>query len=96
MHLSFFKVYLTSSGQSTTVEEVETLIKKHEDFEKLLATQEEKVINIIYTCLDLYNNDNNNNNVHVHLYNAHIQQTLSQSNYLNVVIHISIYDPNRL
>ena len=28
---------------SATVEEMDVLIKKHEDFEKLLATQEEKV-----------------------------------------------------
>ncbi|GFT80923.1 spectrin beta chain, non-erythrocytic 5 [Nephila pilipes] len=38
------EVYLSSSDVGNTVEEVDTLVKKHEAFEKLLAAQNEKLV----------------------------------------------------
>ncbi|GIY06493.1 hypothetical protein CDAR_514752 [Caerostris darwini] len=38
------EVYLSSSDVGNTVEEVDALVKKHEAFEKLLATQNEKLV----------------------------------------------------
>ncbi|XP_043929471.1 spectrin beta chain, non-erythrocytic 5 [Protopterus annectens] len=38
------EVYIKTSGLGTTVDEVDRLIKGHEAFEKLLASQEEKVV----------------------------------------------------
>ncbi|XP_071037774.1 spectrin beta chain [Parasteatoda tepidariorum] len=40
------EVYLSSSDVGNTVEEVDVLVKKHEAFEKLLATQNEKLISL--------------------------------------------------
>lgn len=37
------QVYLSGSDMGNTVEEVDALVKKHEAFEKLLFTQNEKV-----------------------------------------------------
>lgn len=39
----FLQVYLKSSDLGRSVDEVEQLIRKHEAFEKLLASQDEKV-----------------------------------------------------
>lgn len=38
------QVYLSGTEVGTTVEEVDANVKKHEAFEKLMATQDEKVM----------------------------------------------------
>ncbi|XP_056200822.1 spectrin beta chain, non-erythrocytic 5 [Falco biarmicus] len=46
MLLNSQEIYLKSSGLGSSVDEVEQLIRKHEAFEKLLASQDEKMMSL--------------------------------------------------
>lgn len=43
MYYSFFQAFLSNEDLGDSLDSVEALIKKHEDFEKSLAAQEEKI-----------------------------------------------------